>query len=449
MGPNKTVKVAKKVVSGLAQWKRPVFDYKYLVANESLFVDSIKRREMVGPVLDNYYKIKPLYEDFVQLDKTVRDMKHQRGLEQDRFMESKDKSILDKLKTTKTVLSEKESKLQIIKDQLEEAAESIPNLIHDSVTDKEVIVDTINAAEVQEVENPALDHKSICEKLGVVDFVNASRVSGPSWYYLLGDAALLEQALVQYALKLARQLGFKMCIPPSIVKNVVSNSCGFKPRDQSDETQVYQLKNNDLCLTGTAEIPLAGLRANSVLENLHVNPEKLVGVSRSYRAEAGALGKDTKGLYRVHEFTKVELFVFSKNDMALSNEELLKLVEFQKKFVKSLGLTAKVMNMPANDLGAPAYQKFDIEAFMPGRGSWGELSSSSNCLDFQSRRLNIKYKELDGTLKYVHTLNGTAVAVPRVILAIIENNYDPDTETIEIPHVLRPYMDDKERISKQ
>lgn len=177
--------------------------------------------------------------------------------------------------------------------------------------------------------------------------------------------------------------------------------------------------------------------------DLSNGPKKLVGLSRCYRAEAGASGKDTKGLYRVHEFTKLELFCWSKPE---ESEKLLEsLKDFQIDIITSLGLTAKVLNMPANDLGASAYKKYDIEAWMPGRGTFGEVTSTSNCLDFQSRRMDTKFKrQVNEKLEYVHTLNGTAMAVPRILLALVENFYDPKTQMIVIPECLRPHMQNKE-----
>ncbi|ODV95751.1 hypothetical protein PACTADRAFT_49207 [Pachysolen tannophilus NRRL Y-2460] len=445
--------------------KRPNFDYKGIIEDQTDYIESILRRELNPQLVDDCRDIKSLYAKFVDQDVTLRNLKNERNILNDEIkkikslkdLSSKDreKEILSKLAESKNIVKILESEIDLVRDDLFLKAESLPNLLDSSVDDKEDIISYINP--IQDVEffdlkeNSKFDHKEIAERLGIVDFKIASKVCGNSWYYLIGDGALLEQALVQYALKLARHEGFKMVIPPSIVKTEITNSCGFKPRDQSNEQQVYELTNDGLCLTGTAEISLAGLHINKVFENPEALPSRLVGVSRSYRAEAGARGKDTKGLYRVHEFTKVELFSFTKANIKHSLAELEKLLNFQKKFIESLGLTAKIINMPANDLGAPAYKKYDIECFMPGRGNWGELSSASNCTDYQSRRLNIKYRDTsDGMkLKYVHTLNGTAVAVPRVIVAIIENFYDPETESIIIPKVLREYMDGKDKIVKQ
>lgn len=257
----------------------------------------------------------------------------------------------------------------------------------------------------------------------------------PSWNKL---------ALTLYATKKAREHGFAMCIPPSVAKNEVIDACGFRPRDMNNEQQIYHVADTTWGLTATAEIALAGMGINTTMD-LSPGPKKVCGISRSYRAEAGARGKDTRGLYRVHEFTKVELFCWSTPDQ--SEQVLEDLRRFQIELVSELGLSAKVLNMPANDLGAPAFQKYDIEAWMPGRGSFGEITSTSNCTDFQSRRMNTKFKDPStGKASYVHTLNGTALAVPRVIIALVENFYDPKSDSIAIPEPLIPYMDGKESI---
>lgn len=236
-----------------------------------------------------------------------------------------------------------------------------------------------------------------------------------------------------------------MMTPPSVVRSEVVNACGFKPNDQNNEKQIYELEGEKKSLTGTAEIPLAAFHASTTFPEGSSFPKKYVGVSRSYRAEAGASGKDTKGLYRVHEFTKVELFHFTTPEGA--SKELQQLKEMQVEIISELGLAAKVLNMPTSDLGSPAMQKYDIEAWMPGRGSWGELTSCSNCGDYQARRLGIRYKiSKESGSKHVSTLNGTAMAVPRVIVALIEQNYNPKTKEIRIPKVLQPYMDGKDKI---
>lgn len=440
--------------------KKAHLDLKYAYENYQKFQEICAKRNVKFPLSDTFVHD---YDRLKKLSDTVLNFKHeskklQNTLKALKIQEKKSNAdnlldqeqILDKLAKFKPILKEKAEIHTELEDRLLAQVSNLPNLIHPSVQRKQTLVEYLNPT--KEIVNAntddyevktdvRFDHKDIMERFGIVNFSQATKVSGRGWYYLLGDAALLEQALIQYALQLARRAGFKMAIPPSIVKTEVTKACGFMPRDTNNETQVYELQTDDLCLTGTAEIPLAALYADKEFLNTEL-PVNLVGLSRSYRAEAGAAGRDTRGLYRVHEFTKVELFSWTMPDEAVSMKQFDDIVEFQKQFIRSLGLTARVLIMPYDDLGAPAYKKIDIEVLMPGRGAWGEVSSTSNCLDFQSRRLITKVRDpSDKKLKFVHTLNGTACAVPRVVLAIIENFYEPTTDTITIPEVLRPYMD--------
>ncbi|KAH3662086.1 hypothetical protein OGAPHI_006267 [Ogataea philodendri] len=430
----------------LGSLRRPDLDLDAYSRTVDQFRDICARRKVPFP-LETYTA---LYEQLRTARARAGQLKREAGVLQRQMKASKagkevvdEQYVLAQLAALKPVLKSVDETQQGILSQLRAMAEQLPNLISDDSREQQQLVEYINTdGQVDLTPQETFDHKSILEKAGLVEFARAANVSGRGWYYLLGDMALLEQALVQYSLKLARKAGFQMAIPPSIVRTEITSACGFKPRDTNNERQVYELTHDNLCLTGTAEIPLAALSIESEYKLAEL-PRRLVGVSRSYRAEAGAAGRNTRGLYRVHEFTKVELFCWTAGDVDASNAEFDRLVEFQKQFVSSLGLPVRVLIMPWDDLGAPAFKKIDIEAYMPGRGSWGEVSSTSNCLDYQSRRLHARYRDEKNKLKFVHTLNGTACAVPRVLLALVENNYDPKTQTIAIPDVLQPYMDDK------
>ena len=319
-------------------------------------------------------------------------------------------------------------------------------------------------------------HVQIGAELGLMDFSAASAASGWGWYYLLGDGARLEQALVQYALNVVHRHGWQLVSPPSIVRSGIAAACGFQPRDQGGEQQTYSLDGYPLSLTATAEIPLAALYADTTIEaatapetgDLRGLPVRRAAVSRCYRAEAGARGANTKGLYRVHEFTKVELFAWTEPGLDVTTETFDELVDIQTEILSSLGLPCRVLEMPATDLGASAYRKIDIEAFFPGRcrpkGSqsadaagnspadydyatgWGEVSSASICTDYQSRRLATRAKVNGGPLTFPWTLNGTALAVPRVLAAILENGWDEEARSVAIPECLQPWMDGQETI---
>lgn len=301
-------------------------------------------------------------------------------------------------------------------------------------------------------------HAHIGAELGILDFAGAATASGWGWYYLLDEAAQLEQALVNYALAAATRAGWRQVSPPSMVYSHIAHACGFQPRDANGETQIYTVAQAaedaargkpELCLAGTAEIPLAGMKADSVLDEADL-PLKRVAASRCYRAEAGARGSETKGLYRVHEFTKVELFAWTSPDAAVTEEIFDEMVDLQTELLESLGLHCRVLEMPTADLGASATRKCDIEAFFPSRrernDGWGEVTSASICTDYQTRRLATRVKLASGKLVYPWTVNGTALAVPRVLAAILENGWDESEKAVTIPEVLRPWMEDRDKI---
>ncbi|KAI1178235.1 hypothetical protein F4777DRAFT_130812 [Nemania sp. FL0916] len=325
-------------------------------------------------------------------------------------------------------------------------------------------------------------HVHIGAELGILDFASAASSSGWGWYYLVDEGAQLEQALVAYALSTvsSRRAGWRQVAPPSIVYSHMAAACGFQPRDQHGETQIYALSQSqadaargkpELCLAGTAEIPLAAMRADSIFESTSSSstfssgssageiPAKRVGVSRSYRAEAGARGADTKGLYRVHEFTKVEMFAWTSPDLNSATAVFDEMVAIQSDILASLGLRCRVLEMPTTDLGASAARKIDIEAFFPSRAAqgglndgWGEVTSTSICGDYQTRRLATRMRLAPGSgsdggkLVYPWTVNGTALAVPRVLAAILENGWDEAEMAVTIPECLRPWMGGLERI---
>lgn len=434
--------------------KKPAYNFRLICENLDHYLLSAKRRELPVSVLREIDNTREYYDQFKATTTEWTKIKEEINVSKAALKELRRKKEIGeeyekKLTVQKTLKQSESELLQKLKTEewkLYGLMENFPNILHESVKDEQEVVKYLNPKD-QYDSKPELEHSKIAQDLNILNLKAGSTVSGSSWYYLIGDGALLEQALVQYALKLARSHGFQMVSPPSIVKTEVSDACGFKPRDQNGEIQTYELKQEGLVLTGTAEIPLAGLAIDRTYDD-ETLPRRVAGVSRSYRAEAGARGKDTKGLYRVHEFTKVELFVWATESQ--SDTELERIREFQEELITSLGLSARVLNMPANDLGAPAIKKYDIEAWMPGRGNWGELTSASNCTDFQSRRTHTKYKnKYIQKNHYAHTLNGTALAVPRVIVALIENFYDPSKMQIAIPKVLQPFMDNKKFIKKQ
>jgi seryl-tRNA synthetase len=282
-----------------------------------------------------------------------------------------------------------------------------------------------------------LDHVALCEKHDLVDLEAGARVAGHGFYFLKNEAALLELALVQYAAQAVRRRGFTLHITPDLARVDVLEGTGYQPR--GSETQIYSIANTDLCLVATAEITLGGTLKDQVLDVAKL-PLKYAGVSHCFRTEAGAHGKATRGIYRVHQFTKVEMFAFTAPDLAASGAMHDEIVAVEEEIFQGLEIPYRVVDICTGDLGGPAYRKFDLEAWMPGRNEFGEITSASNCTDFQSRRLGTRCKSSDkkGT-QFVHTLNGTAIAVTRALIAILEN-YQQSDGSIVIPKVLRPWV---------
>jgi len=285
---------------------------------------------------------------------------------------------------------------------------------------------------------PARDHVALGEHLKLFDFEAGARVAGHGFYFLMNDAVLLELALQRYAIDLLMREGFTVMTTPDLARDTILEGTGFMPR--GNETQIYSITGTDLSLVATAEITLGGAFHERIFEADEL-PLKICGISHCFRTEAGAHGKATRGLYRVHQFTKVEMFAFTKPEESDAMHNLL--LDLECRLFDGLDIPYRVIDTASGDLGGPAYRKFDLEAWMPGRGTageWGEVTSTSNCTDFQARRLAVRYKKPGekGT-HFVHTLNGTAIAISRAIIAIIENHQQADG-SVKVPQALVPWV---------
>ena len=276
------------------------------------------------------------------------------------------------------------------------------------------------------------DHVEIGKLLGAIDTERGAKVSGSRSYYLTGVGALLEFALVNYAISSATKAGFTPVIPPVLVKPAAMEGTGFL--GQAAEN-VYHLEKDDYYLVGTSEVPLAAFHMDEILDGAKL-PMRYAGYSTCFRREAGSYGKDTRGIIRVHQFDKVEMFSFCKPEEA--KEEHKRLLQWEKDFLNSMEIPYRVIDVASGDLGSSANRKFDIEAWIPTQSAYREVTSTSNCTEFQARRLNIRYKDSDGT-KAVATLNGTLVAIPRMIVAILENHQNADG-TVNVPAALQPFL---------
>jgi seryl-tRNA synthetase len=337
-----------------------------------------------------------------------------------------------------------EKQQKLAQEELHAALLTIPNMTHpdapvgEEATDNKVIR---RWGEPRKFDFAPKDHVALAEALDLVDFEAGASVAGQKFYYLKNEAALLELALVQYAMQTLVKEGYTPVITPDVARVEVLEGIGFLPRDPDPEKrQIYSLADTDLCLIATAEITLGGMHRDRIFDELDL-PKKYVGLSHCFRTEAGAPGRDTRGLYRVHQFTKVEMFVFCTPDQ--SEEVHLELLRIEEGIFQGLGLPYHVIDTCTGDLGGPAYRKYDLEAWMPGRGQggeYGEVTSTSNCTDYQARRLGVRYKTAGqkGT-RFVHTLNGTAVAVTRALLAVLENGQQADGSVV-VPEVLRQWL---------
>jgi seryl-tRNA synthetase len=336
-----------------------------------------------------------------------------------------------------------EAKLKEIEEALRVAILPIPNMTHpaapvgtDAVANKVVA----KFGEPRKFDFKAKDHIALVESLQLADFEAGVKVSGSKFYFLKNEGVLLELALVQYAMQKLVAKGFTPIITPDLAKVDVLEGIGFSPRDNAETRQVYTIADSDLCLIATAEITLGGMHRDEILDEAKL-PMKYVGLSHCFRTEAGAAGRDSRGLYRVHQFTKVEMFAFCTPEQSDKIHEEIRLIE--EEIFQGLGLPFHVIDTCTGDLGGPAYRKYDLEAWMPGRGTageYGEVTSTSNCTDYQARRLGIRYRPAGqkGT-KFVHTLNGTAVACTRAMIAILENYQQADGSVV-VPEVLRPWI---------
>jgi len=323
--------------------------------------------------------------------------------------------------------------------ELEVAMAPIPNLVHPETPEG----GEANFRELRRVGTPRtfgftpLDHVILGEKLALIDFEAGAKVTGQKFYFLKNEAVLLELALQRLALDTVIRGGYTPYLTPDLARQSVVDGLAFAPRGA--ETQIYTIAGTDLDLIGTAEITLGGLHADEILDEASL-PLRLAGVSHCFRTEAGAAGRESRGLYRVHQFTKVEMFVIARpEDSEALHAEILALEE---EIFQALEVPYRVIDVAAGDLGAPAYRKFDMEAWLPGRGDggdWGEVTSCSSCTDYQARRLRIRFKREGGKRnELVHTLNGTAVAISRALIALLENHQQEDG-SIAIPKALRPY----------
>jgi seryl-tRNA synthetase len=346
-------------------------------------------------------------------------------------------TLLEQGKAVKEKLTTEEPKLEEIKKEFNEILLAVPNMTHTDSPIGQSDKDNKEIArygEIPKIDFKPKNHEEIMEDLGLADFERAAKVTGSKFYYLKNGGAFLELALINFAMEKLMQKGFTPVITPDLARNDVLSGIGFNPR--GEESQIYNIENTDLSLVGTAEITMGGYHMNETFPENEL-PKKYAALSHCFRTEAGAYGKHSAGLYRVHQFTKVEMFVYTKPEDSEKMHEEMKNIEIE--IFNDLKIPFRVVDICTGDLGGPAYRKYDLEAWMTSKNDFGEITSASNTTDYQSRRLNIKVQRSDGTREFAHLLNGTAVAVSRALIAILENYQQADGSVI-VPEVLRKYM---------
>lgn len=345
-----------------------------------------------------------------------------------------DQALIDEGKQIKTELADLESRLPQLDSEYDDLLASVPNISFDDVP----VGGEEDSVEIKKWGDPktdALDHLDFAVKRDWVDFERGAKVAGAKFYYLKGDLALLENAVFQFALDLLIKKNFTYMTVPHMVNSQTAVGTGFAPRS-SDQNDEYNIENEDLSLIATAEMPLTGYHAGEILDAAKL-PLFYAGYSPSYRKEAGAAGKHTRGLFRVHQFNKLEMYAYALPEQSREVHE--KLLGIEEEIWQAIGVPYHIINIASGDLGAPAAKKYDIEYWSPVDGTYRELTSCSNCTDFQARNLNIRVRRDDGSVEVVHTLNGTAVSLARSLVAIIENFQNEDG-TLTVPEVLRLYI---------
>ena len=417
-----------------------MLDLRYIRENANTVAENCKNRGVradVGLVVEIADRRSELIQELNGLKQRQNERAKSVGKERD--PEARERLIAES-RGMKELVPEKEAELTVLEERLREEMLKIPNMTHpDSPIGRDDTenVEIRRVGEVPEFPFEPKDHVEIGESLGIIDFEAGTKVAGSKFYFLRGDAVLLELGLVRYAMDKLIGYGYEPVITPDLARDEALVGTGFIPR--GPETQIYSVEDSELSLVATAEITLAGSLAGEILEGEKL-PLRLAGLSHCFRTEAGSHGRASRGLYRVHQFTKVEMFAFAEPGQSEALHE--EMVGIEERIFQGLGLPYRVVDICTGDLGGAAYRKYDLEAWMPGRNAYGEITSTSNTTDYQARRLQIRYREEGGRPQFLHTLNGTAIAVSRALIPILEN-YQQEDGSVLVPEALVPYVGKK------
>lgn len=412
-----------------------MIDLKALRDDPEGFRHALRRRGADPSLVDRALELDRSWREALQEVERLRAEQNRATEEVGRLSGEARERKIAQVREVAARLKELEPEVRRRREALDQVLLTFPNPPHASVPDglgeqDNVVVRTWGAPPAFDF--PPADHVELGRRLGILDFERAAKVAGSRFYYLLGKGALLEMALVRYALDRLLRHGFVPVIPPVLVRpEIITGAWGGA---SFDPQQTYRVAEDDLALVGTSEQSLAGFYKDEVLDAGEL-PARFAGVSWCFRREAGAHGRETRGLYRVHQFDKVEMFSYAHPQRSWEEHEFL--VRVEEEIVQGLGIPYRVVLLCAGDLGTASAKTYDLEAWMPGRGAYGEVTSCSNTTDFQARRLNVRFRER-GRTEYVHTLNGTALATSRMLIAVLENYQQPDG-SVRVPEALVPY----------
>ena len=414
-----------------------MLDLKYIRENAGAVAENCKNRGVEADV-DLVLRLADIRSESMQELNALKQRQNQmaKSVGKERDPEARQR-LIEEAREAKELIPEREAELSGVEERLREEMLKIPNMTH---PDSPIGRDDTENVEIRRVGDipdfgfEPKDHVELGETLGIIDFESGTKVAGSKFYFLRGDAVLLELGLIRYALDKLIERGYEPVITPDLARDEALVGTGFIPR--GPETQIYSVENSDLSLVATAEITLAGSLAGEILDAEKL-PLRIAGLSHCFRTEAGSHGRASRGLYRVHQFTKVEMFAFAEPEQSEALHE--EMVAIEEEIFAGLGLPYRVVDICTGDLGGAAYRKYDLEAWMPGRGAYGEITSTSNTTDYQARRLQIRYRKDGGRPQLLHTLNGTAIAVSRALIPILEN-YQQENGSVLVPEALVPYV---------
>jgi seryl-tRNA synthetase len=421
-----------------------VLDLRFIRENAAAVEENCRNRGVdadVGLVVELADRRSALIQELNDLKQSQNQLAKSVGRERDEEARQK---LIEESRIMKQRIPEKEEELGRVEERLREEQLKIPNMTHPDApigSDESENVEIRRWGEIPDFGFDVKDHVELGDSLSIIDFDAGTKVAGGKFYFLRGDAVLLELGLVRYAMDILVERGYQPTITPDLARDEMLVGTGFIPR--GPETQVYSVEDADLSLVATAEITLAGTLADEIVAEEEL-PIRLAGLSHCFRTEAGAHGRASRGLYRVHQFTKVEMFSFTTPEQSEAMHH--EMVEIEERVFQGLGLPYRVVDICTGDLGGAAYRKYDLEAWMPGRNEYGEVTSTSNTTDYQARRLRIRHRKDGSRPQLLHTLNGTALAIPRVLIALLEI-YQQEDGSVLLPKVLIPYVG-KERIER-